>query len=174
MLERRSADTVFLGDSLTDVCEWEDLFNDPGIANRAVGGAVTTDMMDVVAVVVPMRPKRIFIMVGGNDFVRGYDSAAVVANYGKLVDVIRKSLPGTKIYIQANLPTRIAPLNEKLDLLRKEIRKMADGRMVFYVDLHPLFSDGFSMLKKELTYDGIHLTGEGYLVWKKALLPYMR
>ena len=45
---------------------------------------------------------------------------------------------------------------------------MADGDRLRFIDLRPAFlRDG--VVAKEFVVDGIHLSGQGYLLWKKAI-----
>jgi lysophospholipase L1-like esterase len=57
--------------------------------------------------------------------------------------------------------------------LNEGLKRLADGNAVIYVDLYGAFLDG-DILNPELTSDGGHLNGEGYLLWKRSIDPYAR
>ena len=43
-----------------------------------------------------------------------------------------------------------------------------------YVDVYSALVDEKGMLDKQYTNDGLHLMGEGYIVWRDAVLPYVK
>ena len=43
---------------------------------------------------------------------------------------------------------------------------------IVFINLYPDFVRGTAM-KKELTIDGTHLTGKGYLLWANAIRKYV-
>ena len=49
------------------------------------------------------------------------------------------------------------------------IRKMADNKKIFVIDLYPHFLDENKLMKAEYTHDGLHLTAAGYQLWAKIL-----
>ena len=81
----RGNDIVFLGNSITDGCEWAELFNNRHIKNRG-------------------HPKKLFLMIGTNDLAAGVSPEEVAANIGKLLDRFAEESPWTKIYVQSILP----------------------------------------------------------------------
>ena len=45
---------------------------------------------------------------------------------------------------------------------------------IVYIDLWTLLADKNGKLRADLTNDGLHLMGEGYIVWRDAVLPYVK
>jgi hexosaminidase len=43
-----------------------------------------------------------------------------------------------------------------------------------FIDLHSRFVDADGYLDPRYTNDGLHLTGEGYRLWRELLIPYVR
>ena len=43
-----------------------------------------------------------------------------------------------------------------------------------YIDVWTALADGEGLLDKLYTNDGVHLVGEGYLVWRDVLKPYVK
>ena len=43
-----------------------------------------------------------------------------------------------------------------------------------YIDVWSALADGEGLLDKRYTNDGVHLVGEGYLVWRDVLKPYVK
>ena len=87
--------------------------------------------------------------------------------------VIREKCPKTKILILAIFPRGPEPSeqrekNEKASLLAS---KMADGKMIHYLDINDEFltKDGF--LSKKIMPDYLHPNEEGYRIWAEAMEP---
>jgi lysophospholipase L1-like esterase len=53
------------------------------------------------------------------------------------------------------------------------LKRMAKDYSLCYVDLYPLFTGDGDKLRPEYTNDGLHLTGAGYAVWKKAVASFV-
>ncbi len=173
-LNRSGVEIVFLGDSLTNQCLWSDLFNDFSITNRGIGGDTTRGILNRLHEVVRLRPKKIFLMAGGNDFILKWPVEKTFRNYREIIEKLRCELPGTEIYIQENLPTNRHELNAKYRKLVELLKPLADNRGVFYIELYDRFAGENGMIREELTYDGAHLNGAGYLVWKNAIEEYVK
>jgi len=56
--------SFFLGNSITDYCDWYELFGKLNIKNREIGGDGVIDRLDEVT---SSKPKQIFLMIGIND-----------------------------------------------------------------------------------------------------------
>jgi lysophospholipase L1-like esterase len=59
----------------------------------------------------------------------------------------------------------------KIRQLNLRLARLASERVTF-VDLTGALS-GDGGLKDEFTYDGVHLNGEGYRLWKAAIASFM-
>lgn len=59
--------------------------------------------------------------------------------------------------------------SERIVAINVALKDIAAKYKVTYIDLHSSMKDDKGMLKSELTYDGLHLKIEGYLVWKDVL-----
>lgn len=176
-LERKEGRIVFLGDSLTDRCEWAELLGRCDIVNRGIDADTTDGVLQRLGEITGMKPAKIFIMIGGNDFVIGRGVDFIEKNYRKIVGRILSESPGTRVYIQSNLPTvyRLVPLKRDLmQELNRRLRTMADNRRVFFIDIYSQMADEKGDLKAELTVDGAHLNGQGYLVWRESIYKYLK
>ena len=54
------------------------------------------------------------------------------------------------------------------------LEQVARRQGVTWINLYPLFADENGRLRSELTNDGLHLMGEGYLIWRDAIRPYIK
>jgi lysophospholipase L1-like esterase len=174
---KTNAAIVFVGDSLTDRCDWGELLGRCDVVNRGIDADTTGGVLERISDITHMKPAKIFIMIGGNDFIFGKSVTGILENYRKIIARVRAESPGTVIYVQSVLPTvyRIVPiLRSSIKDLNEGLRSLADGRMVIYIDVYSQMVDIRGDLNPTLTLDGAHLNGPGYLVWKKAILPYIR
>ena len=62
-----SDDIVFLGNSITNGCEWHELFNNPNIKNRGISSDVSMGVYDRLDPIIKGKPAKIFLMIGIND-----------------------------------------------------------------------------------------------------------
>ena len=58
---------IFLGNSITDGCEWSELFQDLRIKNRGISGDITEGVLQRLKEVTESKPSKVFIMIGVND-----------------------------------------------------------------------------------------------------------
>jgi predicted alpha-1,2-mannosidase len=168
---------IFLGNSITDNAEWAELFRNPNVKNRGIGGDDTDGVLERLGEVVSSRPAKIFIMIGTNDLAYLKGTEHVIANYGKILDRIEQESPRTRIYIQSILPTddAIHTLRKNSDImqLNETLEGMAAERGHTYIDLFTPFATPDHKLNPEYSIDGLHLNGAGYLLWKKLIEKYV-
>lgn len=175
-------DIIFLGNSITNGGEWSELLGDSRVKNRGISGDIAQGVLDRLAPIVSGRPRKIFLLIGTNDIAMNIPNDTIECYIRKIVERIRTEAPGTKLYLQSVLPVnpdlgmfqghmkpdRIADLNERM-------RGFADGESVRYVDLYSGFIvPGTDKMDPRYTNDGLHLLGDGYLLWRDLLLPYLR
>ena len=44
---------------------------------------------------------------------------------------------------------------------------------ITYIDIHSALENKEGKLHPNYTYDGLHLTGEGYVIWKRQIRDYV-
>ena len=180
-----SSDIVFLGNSITDGCEWAELFNNRHVKNRGISGDRSGWLLDRLDPIVGGHPKKLFLMIGVNDLAAGVSPDEIVANVARLIDRFQSESRWTKIYVQSILPvngvdTKAKPKNHwkkgaEIIEANKLIEALCEGRKnVLYIDVYSALVDQKGMLDKRYTNDGVHLVGEGYLVWRDVLKPYVK
>jgi len=180
-----SSDIVFLGNSITDGCEWAELFNNRHIKNRGISADRSGWLLDRLDPIVNGHPKKLFLMIGTNDLAAGVSPEEVAANIGKLLDRFAEESPWTKIYVQSILPVNGVDTKAKaknhwkkgaeIIEANKLIEALCEGRKnVLYIDVYSALVDQKGMLDKRYTNDGLHLMGEGYLAWKEVIEKYVK
>ncbi len=170
---------IFCGNSITDGGEWQELFNDLNIVNRGISGDVSQGVIDRLDEMTSMHPSKFFLLIGVNDLARGTAVNIVANNIQKIITQFSDKSPETKVYIQSILPVN-AQFNKfsthvnktdsiiQLNSLLKNICAKGPAK---YVDLFSRFVDANNRMNPSLTNDGLHLTGKGYMLWKKILFP---
>jgi len=168
---------IFLGNSITNNCEWAELFSNPNIKNRGIGGDDTDGVLGRLTEVTESNPAKIFIMIGVNDLANLKTTDFIVSNYKKIISRITESTPETKIYIQSILPTdetmHVNQKNAYIIEINNQLKQIALDNGLTYIDLFSLFKLETNQLNPEYSLDGLHLNGKGYLVWKKAIEKYV-
>ena len=168
-LPRQQGEIVFLGDSITDGCEWGELTGNPKCINRGISGDTAWGLMARMSEVTERKPAKLFLMIGTNDLARGKSVAEVRDKIVEVIETIRQRTPMTIVYLQSVLPTieSLAPLylNDHINSLNAELKVLAAARGIAWIDLATPFKDGSGKLKTELTDDGLHLNGQGYVQW---------
>ena len=168
---------IFLGNSITDNAEWWELFENPHIKNRGIGGDDTDGVLERLDEVTSSRPDKIFLMIGTNDlaYLKGVDH--VLANYEKILDRIEEASPSTRIYIQSVLPTddalHILRKNSDIRLINAALQAMAGERGHTYIDLYTAFATEEEQLNPDYSIDGLHVNGAGYLLWKEVIKNFV-
>lgn len=172
-------DIVMLGDSKTENgSDWSALLSWKHVRNRGIIGDEAMGVYDRLYQILPGKPKKIYLLLGGNDISHNLSADSVVTLLTKVIDKIQSESPQTKLYLQSLLPInesfgRYKLMVGKTDLI-PEINKMLENiaaqKKIQYINLFPYFVEkGTNILRKELTNDGIHLTKEGYEIWSKLI-----
>lgn len=167
----------FLGDSITDGCEWGELTGKCNVTNRGISGDTAPGILARLDEVTEGKPAQVFLMIGTNDLARDMTVTAVRDNIAKIIDTIRKQSPRTEIYLQSVLPVIDGKIkqyqNNNINPLNEVLEKLAASSNVTWVDLIPFFKDDNGQLRKELTEDGLHLNGRAYYLWYSVIRKYL-
>ncbi len=168
---------VFLGNSITEGGEWQELIPGKHVLNRGISGDVTFGVLARLDEIVVSKPSKIFIMIGINDLKRGISPALILHNYSRILSYIKQKSPGTRVFLQSILPVNKYMLGdsykkittEKINELNSGLQQLAKERKLKYLDVQQVFNDGSGLMKKEFTLDGIHLRSAAYILWVKYL-----
>lgn len=174
-------DIIFLGNSITDGAEWSELFADLHMKNRGISGDVSAGVIHRLDEVANRRPAKLFLMIGINDLAGNVTPDSIARNIFFIAAYIRQQSPSTKLYVQSILPVndmygKFSGHTKKgiqIKELNEQLRKMADEYKYTFIDLYSSFCNEEGKLKAGLSNDGLHLKGEGYLLWKHLLYPFV-
>ncbi len=171
LAENEKYKTIMLGDSITDEGQWDELLNNDTIQNRGISGDTTDGVLDRLN---PMGKniEKVFIMIGVNDIMRGKSVDDIYSNYLKIIQFFKEK--NIKIHIQATLyigETRKSDFNPKVEELNKRLEKYASENKITFINLNPIFAPE-KVLKKEFTFDDLHLNGSAYKLWTQQIKKY--
>lgn len=178
-----SSDIIFLGNSITDGCEWAELLGNPHVKNRGISGDVVMGVYDRLEPILKGKPAKIFLMIGINDVSHDLSADSIVGMIKQVVIKIKKDSPRTQLYLQSILPvndefTRFSKVHHKTDVIlaiNKGIKAFASEVNCPFIDVYAhLVAPNTQVLDKKYTNDGLHLLGTAYLQWRKCLLPYLK
>lgn len=177
-----SSDIIMLGNSLTDGAEWNELFDNCHVKNRGIVGDIIPGFFERLEPILKGQPRKIFIMGGVNDISHGVSADSIVSAMTQVVTTIQARCPKTEIFVQSMLPfnndVRLWKLLKGREQVvvdgNKGLESMCQRLSVTFINLYPLFVGENGKMKPEYTNDGLHLMGGAYLIWRDALLPYIR
>ncbi|MDE6271708.1 MAG: hypothetical protein K2M31_01720 [Muribaculaceae bacterium] len=176
-------DIVFLGNSITDGGEFQELFEMDNVLNRGIRSDRINGVRKRLDQVTSGHPKKIFLLIGINDVADSRQTPSSLADmYEQLVRDIREKSPETTLYIQSVMPINndfkryksLYGREEIIPALNEKLKDIADRNGAVYIDLWPALADPSSgKMKKQFTSDGLHLTGAGYRAWTDAVKEYL-
>lgn len=177
-----SSSIVMLGNSLTNGCEWHELLDMPNVLNRGISGDTTKDINARLESVIQGRPAKIFLLSGVNDISHGLSADSVAKDIITLVDRILRESPLSQLYVQSILPInnsfgrykRMIGKEQVISEVNTLVAIACRERGVPFIDIHNLMTDAAGNLRVELTNDGLHLLGPAYIIWKQAIMPYLK
>ena len=163
--------TIMLGDSITDEAQWDELLNSDTIQNRGISGDTTDGVIDRLNPI-GKNIEKVFIMIGVNDIMRGKPVDEVYLSYLKIIQFFKEK--NIKIHIQSTLyigESRKADFNPKIEELNKRLEKYTSENQITFINLNPIFAPN-KILKKEFTFDDLHLNGSAYNLWATKIKKY--
>lgn len=166
---------VFMGDSITDAWgrRYQHFFAGKPYINRGISGQTTPQMLirfrpDVLA----HKPKVVVILAGTNDIAGNTGPMTLEQIQGNMQTMAELAKAnGIKVVLASVLPicdyhrnqSERRPM-EKIKALNSWMKGYAAGAGAVYLDYYSAMLDDAGLLKKELTYDGLHPNEEGYAV----------
>lgn len=174
-------DIVFLGNSITDGGEFNELFDIENAKNRGISGDVIDGVQERLAQVTDGKPSKIFLLIGINDISHDIETQRLAGRYERLVKEIREKCPETELYLQSIMPINndyrryknLKGKEKEIPALNEKIQEIAGRYGATYIDLWPALADESGKLNKKYTNDGLHLTGPGYKAWSAAIRDYV-
>jgi lysophospholipase L1-like esterase len=166
---------VFLGNSITEMGNWQKLLNDFNVVNRGIGGDNTYGVLHRLPEIIGMQPAKVFLLIGINDIGKDIPGTVIAHNIATIVKQLKEGSPDTKIYVESIMPVNpdVPNFPQHYDkqgyiLTANKLSKAAmQPLQVPFINIHDLFPDAQGRLNAKYTADGLHLTqtGGGYEKW---------
>jgi lysophospholipase L1-like esterase len=168
---------IMIGDSLTFKVDWEKFLNMEGIANAGIGGETSSLILERIDVLLHLKPKVAFLMVGINDFYRDASVDKVFININMIVNRLKEknikvnliATPHCNSSSKINkFPVLCANANIKISKLNSLLKKINTE----FIDVNELLSENNELIE-DYTSDGVHLNDKGYEVIKNLILSHI-
>lgn len=176
--------TIMAGDSLTLWFPPELLPDHRVWLNQGISGETSAGLLKRLDLFEKTKPETIFVMIGINDLIRRISDETLLANQRQILQELRLRHPQAQIVLQSILPhgesqvtweghdRLLAVSNRHIRELNQQLQAIATQTGVHFLNLYPLFTNAQGDLRPELSTDGLHLSPQGYLVWRTALEMY--
>ena len=163
---------VMLGDSITAWGDWRELLSRWDVANRGVGGDTTEGIINRLSDIYELSPEICFIMVGINDLHIGLSVSKIFVNYTEILKKLKNRgitpIIQSTLYVSETSPNW-SLINKKVDDLNKMLKEYALKEGMMFLDVNSELSRG-GVLDSIYTYDGVHLSCNGYIKWRDLIL----
>ena len=149
------------------------------IINRGFGGSTLTDVIRYTYdIILPYQPKQVVIYCGENDLASADSVSAdeAVNRFKTLFGMIRTNLPNANICFVSMKPSPSrAHLQPKMKAANKMIKKYVEEQNnTHFIDIYDAMLNANGQMREELYIkDRLHMKPEGYVIWQKAIAPYL-
>lgn len=178
-VKQGNVDLLFIGDSITQGWEgagraaWAEKYGKRNAVNLGIGGDRTQHVLWRLdnGNIEGIKPKLAVIMIGTNN--SGTNTSEQIADgITAIVKKLREKLPETKILLLGIFPRGVDDTDAKRKVNKGAndiVAKLADGKMVEYLDIGPKFLDDKGVLSKEVMPDLLHLNPASYQTWADSI-----
>ncbi|QLE54647.1 SGNH/GDSL hydrolase family protein [Nostoc sp. TCL26-01] len=138
--------------------------------NQGISGDTTSGVANRLAAFSQTRPDAVYVMAGINDLRKGASDEVILRNHRRIIRSLRQHHPKAQIFLQSILPTDLSTIpNSRIRHLNVKLAEIAKQEKANYLDIYTWFTDADGKLRSDLTTDGLHLSADGYDVWRFAL-----
>lgn len=179
---------VFLGDSITDFWSnrgravWDKYYGQYKTLNLGISADNTEHVLWRLdhGELDGFQPKLFVVMIGTNNTghrpLEKESPEDTVAGIKAIVDKLGEKDPNSKVLLLAIFPRGATPQdacrvrNEKVNAA---IKKFADNKRVFWMNINDKFLEKDGTLSKEIMPDLLHPNAKGYEIWAEAINPFV-
>ena len=185
-------DLIMLGDSITNNFEkpeyqpsWKQYIEPWNAINIGISAARTENVLYNIqrGALDGQSPKVVTLLIGTNNadethFPTHHTPEQIAGGIRAIVKEIRARVPKAKIILIRPFPYGEWPdKNSRGIVLNKTaeiVRKLADNRHVYWLDVNFLFVNRDGSMNKALLPDVLHPSPEGSRLWAEAMQPILR
>lgn len=181
-LKHGKVDLLFIGDSITHAWEmagkeiWNTYYAPRNAVNMGFSGDRTQHVLWRLdnSNLEGLSPKLAIVMIGTNNSNKDDNTAEEIAD--GIITVckrLRTKLPKTRILLLAIFPRDAGPSaqRQKNAQASQLASKVADGKMIHYLDINSRFLTKDGLLPKDIMPDYLHPNKAGYKIWAEAIEP---
>jgi beta-glucosidase len=176
-----NVDLLMIGDSITHGWEgsgkatWDKYYGRRNAVNLGIGGDRTQHVLWRLqnGNIKDISPKLAVLMIGTNNS-RDNTPEEIADGIEAIVELLRKELPEMKVLVLAIFsrgPNNDDPRRKVNEKTNKIVQKLADGKMVHFLDINDKFLDDDGTLPREIMPDLLHPKEKGYGIWAEAVEP---
>lgn len=175
-----NVDLIYVGDSIVQHYDnqgkavWERYYAGRNALNLGISGDRTEHVLWRLdhGNIAGISPRLAIVMIGQNN--GGLNTGEeIAAGVTAIVQKLRVKLPTTKILLLGIFQRREKPTPERavLDQANTIISRLADDKMIHYLNINSIFVQPDGTIAKALMYDFEHPTPLGHKVWAEAIEP---
>lgn len=185
-----ACDIAFIGDSITQGWEgsgknvWAKFYGGRKCLNFGVGGDRTEHVLwrFEQGQIAGIKPKAVVLMIGTNnsgknkDGTEAYSDVEILEGVQTIVKQLRERLPDTKVLVLGIFPRSqtFSAQRGRLMEVNQALAKLADGKMIHYLDFGSQLIEADGSISKTLMPDYLHLSEAGYEIWAKSIEPKLK
>jgi lysophospholipase L1-like esterase len=181
--EQGDIDVLFMGDSITDF--WRNTegafagkpildkyFGDLKVANFGIAGDTTQGVLYRLqnGEGQGFSPKAVMLMIGTNNTMLN-NAPEIAEGIGAVVLELQNDFPDAKILLLGVFPrsTPNDPVRETIKEINDIIKRLHDGKRVYYLDIGSEFLDADGNIPEDVMTDALHPSTKGYEIWANAV-----
>jgi arabinogalactan endo-1,4-beta-galactosidase len=176
--QHRDSQLIFIGDSITDMWQYEPSFGADFGKYDALDLGISGDTTEYVLFrlengeIDGLHPKLAVLLIGTNNAGVGDRPEWIAAGVKKIVDELHRKLPGTRILLLGIFPRDLkdSKLRAVVAATNPLVAKFAEPNTT-YLDIGGVFLDSNGEIPPEVMKDLLHPTTKGYELWFKAMRP---
>ena len=173
-------DNLILFTGSSSIRMWENLkesFPNHNVLNMGFGGSEMADLLYYSdKLILPFKPKQIFIYEGDNDLSLGRSAEQILASADGILSLVRQRLPESEvIFISPKPSLKRWALKEKYEDYNEKLKAWtSQKRNVRFADVWtPMLDSDGKVMQDIFIADGLHLNEKGYSIWTSALKKYV-
>ena len=172
---------VFVGDSITDLCNLDTYYPGLNAANRAICGDTIDGILGRLdESIFGLAPSLVVILGGANNFQEGYNDVEtfIIETYTKILSQIKSRLPDTKVLVQSVYPVSDVSYHNRYKYghghivsINKKLEELTLSLGYTFADVYSILTSGDEEFDSKYTNDGLHPNPNGYRVISDFLRP---
>jgi lysophospholipase L1-like esterase len=167
---------VFIGDSLTQWCDWDKRLPGHTITYLGISGETVEDLLarrERIRAQIN-DPHFLFLMTGINNIANEqYD---ILVPYREIVRNLTTWYKRSKVVVQSILPVELGWIDKNIiSDINRDLEHIAREYNADYLDVYALFVNSAGVpMKGLLSDDGVHLATRGYDVWVQEIERFLK